>query len=287
LGSRLLCLAVALLVLSTVSLAHSAYVLESGHGVAVCEGYRDNLNAANPKVPYGFPNLISRPIDPAFPDFQAVKWGEPEGTRFPVDAVVRFFWQRDANPVHYLIFPDQWLTWHGTSNDVQRAKRNYLRGIGDGVRGFAQEVSLRMTHVDIDNDGTPDAVVQFAQNLETQLLLVLKPSPTQIDDRKTRRILQHPAWGDKTSKVFRRQERDKPFNAMYAKLGLEPVEHALFGASYGIFLFQGKTYYDLWWLGDPEAARSTAPLPDAWRLRVFSANPEHASEVCKFRFEFL
>jgi len=260
--------------------AHSGYVVELGNGESVCDTYKNNLAAVAPIGP-----SAQRGVSSAFPEIQTIEWSRLPEVAVPTDAIVKLFWERDANPVWYLMFPDQWSNWRGTAKDVLQARRNYTEQIGDRVRGYAQSVSFQIAHVDIDNDGVQDTVVQFSPDPFAHLLIVLKPDLTEIDHHKSRLVLRHPAWGSKTSRVFRRHEAGKPFNAAFAKVGLEPVEDSLHGAVYGIFSFQGKIYYDLWWLNDPQAARSTPPSRNDWRLRVFSAHLERATEICRVRFE--
>jgi hypothetical protein len=280
-----LCIVAAFAIAAIAPPIHAAYVLENGLGTDLCEIYRDNLNAAKPKAPYAA--AANRPLPVAFPDFQAITWSyPPEGAPFPSDAITQFFWKRDANPAWYLTYPDEWLRWKGTPTEIQKARRSYVRRIGDEANGYAQSVSFRLARVDIDNDGALDNVAQFSPNPQTALVVLLNEQLAEVDAARTELVLRHSAWGNKGSNVFRRQVRGQQFNAAFAKVGLEPVEHALHGASYSVFSFRRKTYYDLWWLNDPQQARSTPPSIKDWRLRIFSAEGKHAREVCKIRFDF-
>jgi hypothetical protein len=204
---------------------HSLYVLESGNGTVVCEMYTQNLNADNPRVPY-HPN---RPISGSAGEFRATTWNLPEGTAFPADAIARLFWERDANPVRYLTYPNEWLSWKGTSADIQKARRGYVRWIGNSVNGYAQSVSFRIAHVDIDNDGVLDSVARFAPDPETSLLVVLKEGLAELDRPKTELVMRHPPWGNKDSNPFR---QGPPSHRSNANPSLQDaVEHVLHGAS--------------------------------------------------------
>jgi hypothetical protein len=262
---------------------YAAYVLEAGQGNDLCELYTANLNTDNPKVPYA----TNRPISASFPDFHPTTWSYvPEGAPFPGDAVIEFFWQRDANPAWYLIYPDEWQQWQGTTTDIRKAKRTYKRQLGDSSGGFAQFVSFRVARADIDNDGALDNVVKFSLS-GSSLLLVLNEDLAKIDHKKSNLVLRHPVWGNKSADPFRQrvspQQQPSP---TFSKRELDAVEDAIHGASYGVFTFRENTYYDLWWLNNPQSARFARPPITDWRLRVFAATGSHALEVCKMRFDF-
>ena len=152
------------------SAGHAVYILESGSANDVCEPYRDNLNVDRPKAAYSG----DRPISDAFRDFRAIAWERiPDGALFPSDAIIQLAWKRDANPAWYLTFPDDWLQWKGSAAEIQKARRGYVRVLGDSSRGYAQSVSFRIARVDIDNDGMADSIVQFSPNPRAKVLLVL------------------------------------------------------------------------------------------------------------------
>lgn len=277
------CISAALVIAPVAPSSHAAYILEDGHRTDLCQLYRDNVNADKPKVPYA----VNRPLSVAFSELQTITWSYPPASApFPSDAITQFFWKRDANPAWYLTYPDEWLRWKGTPTEIQKARRSYVRRIGDGANGYDQSVSFRLARVDIDNDGALDNVAQFSPNLQTTLLVLLDEHLAEVDTARTELVLRHSAWGNKGSNAFRRQLSGQQFNPAFAKVGLEPVEDALHGASYGVFSFRQKTYYDLWWLNDPQQARSTPPSIKDWRLRIFSAEGRHTREVCKIRFDF-
>lgn len=262
-------MAAALLALSDVSVAHGAYYLEAGAGVDVCEEYKANLNAGQPKIPY----RTGRTFSPAFPEFKRASWSYPrDGMRFPADAIVTFFWERDANPAWYLVVNSRTLLeWQGSPKQIALAKRNYFQSIGTEVTGFDQSVSFRIVSIDVDNDGTPEPVVRFAPNTMSQLLLVLRDDFSDIDSVKSRLVLRHEAWGTKSASIL---------------VDGSPIPDALHGATYEVFSFRGRTYFDLWWIDDAKEARNGRPKLDRWTLRVFEGAPSGAKEICKVRFEF-
>ena len=262
--------------------AQAAYIVERGAGAAVCNEYRDHLNAGGSRLPYH----TERPITSTSGRFKGAEWtAVPDGSRFPADEIIQFFWKRDANPAWYLVYPQQWIDWRGAPEQIQRAKDNFIEQVGREETGYAQGVSFRVSHLDIDNDGQPEPIVQFSTNSGLgKMLIVLTRKGTEIDHKKSRLVLRHPAWGDKAVSAFRKAEPGKPVNPAFEHAGLEPVEDALSRATYGVFAFEERTYFDLWWLKEPSHTRAAAPSLGQWRLRVYWADRAQVKEVCTLRF---
>lgn len=252
--------------------AHGAYVVEKGNGVQVCDSYLKVLNVPEPRMPFS----SERPMNSASADIGGVDWLP---SMVPSDAIVEFFWSRDANPAWYLEFPDQWFKWRGTRAQIRTAKKNYLDRIGTQASGYHESVSLRVAQVDIDNDGEPDKVAQLRLGVLATLLLVLSSDGSAIDHKRSQLVLQHPKWGEKSLHAFRKGNTFKG-------IAIEPVEDVLHGAQYGVFTHADKTYYDLWWLTNTVEARLKKPSINDWRLRVFVAHGADVTEACRFRFEF-
>jgi hypothetical protein len=214
-----------------------------------------------------------------------VEWVRPNQS-LPADEIVEFFWQRDANPAWYLVYPDQWIKWRGTKAQIQQAKRNYLDHIGTDAGGYHESVSFHSATVDIDNDGQPDQLVQFKPGMLATLFLVLSPDGFGIDHKKSALLLRHSPWAEKSSRAFRKQQPVQPSNAGFRATGVEPIEDALHGARYGVFLYAGKVYFDLWWLQNPASAKAIAPTINDWRLYVFLAQGWKVGEACRFQFQY-
>jgi len=261
----------------TAAPVQAAYFLERGSGVAVCDGYRDHLNAASPKAPY----VTERPIGESPKGFKSTRWTYvPDAKTFPADKVVEFFWERDANPALHLIYPQQWLDWRGTPAQIKQAKENFLQRVGREETGYASSVSFLMRRLDIDNDGKAEPVVRFSIDGLGKVLIILTPKGDDIDYEKSKLVLRHAEWGDKSVSVFRTST-----NPAFKRSGLEPVEDALSRATYDVFTFQGKTYFDQWWLREPSEARSRPPSMNDWRLRIYQANHKRVAELCMLLFE--
>ena len=214
-----------------------------------------------------------------------VEWVRPNQS-LPADEIVEFFWQRDANPAWYLVYPDQWIKWRGTKAQIQQAKRNYLNHIGTDAGGFHESVSFHVATVDIDNDGQPDQLVQFKPTMLATLLLMLSPDGPAIDYKKSSLLLRHDPWGEKSSQAFRNQRPGQPLDAGLRAAGVQPIEDALHGAQYGVFLHAGKAYVDLWWLQNPGQAKKSEPAIKDRRLFVFVAQGKEVREACRYRFDF-
>jgi len=194
----------------------------------------------------------------------------------PTDAIIEFLWNRDANPAWSLTVPHESSAWRGTPAQIEIAKQNFFRQIGNTDAGYAQGVSFELINVDIDNDGRPEPLVRFNYYHDGKLLLVLTPDGSEIDHHKSELVLRHPEWGAKSSPAFRKQDSDTR---------LRPIEDALHDAIYDVFSYDGKHYFDLWWLEDPARTRTERPTDSHWRLSVFQASGGRTTRLCRLRFE--
>jgi hypothetical protein len=122
--------------------------------------------------------------------------------------------------------------------------------------------------------------------LQGAILLVLNDARSDIDREKTRLVTRHPAWKEQGQAVYRKPEPGESLLGEpleLAKRGLKLREDALHYANYSVFLYAGKTYFDLWWSAHPDYRGK--PDYEAGRLRVFLAEGRQAREICVYSFE--
>lgn len=258
------------------------YVLVKGKGVDVCEAYGKNLNSFNPKMPMEY-----RKLNPQMTDFSKPTWVQLDDIRnkIPRDSkldlhISEFFWKRDVNPVKY--FRKDISKWRGTEKELAEAYKRFLC-FRHEISQWKVPNSHLVAEVDIDNDGVKEPIYLDAMYAHPTLLLVLKNDYSGIDYEKTKLVMMHPSWKDlklgyveKLKKVYGKiqSEKNKP---IYIAVG-----DALAGSKYDVFIFKGKTYFDLWGFPDEYAPGWHSKL-DSY-LRVFIAENKHTNEVCKYKF---
>ena len=259
------------------------YVLVKGEGIEVCEAYKNNLNSFKPKWPMSY-----RKLNPQMHDFSEPQWVHLDDirNRMPRNSnldlqISEFLWGRDVNPVGY--FTDDLSKWRGTKQQLADAYKRFLY--------FRHEISQRkvpnrhlVAEVDIDNDGVPEPVYLDSMYNPT-LLLVLETDYSDIDYEKTKLVMMHPSWKDLGLGYFRPvKEGDWGIPPMSIKRGYVPVGGGFSGSIYDVFLFKGKTYFDLWGFPDYYSPGWRSPL-DSF-LRVFIAEKGNTQEICKYKFVF-
>ncbi len=281
--------ATCLLLLAPASGWAARYVLEEGHGVAVCEAYEKNLNSFAPKVPM----TCNRPVNKETLGFDEPAWDKVEGGGLTTKGVPiytlneligEFLWKRDANPV-YQFGITKWPEWQGTPKQLKVAHDAYMR------ERSSRDVMLtwrRVDEFDIDNDGVPEPV-WFEQPCGSSFgafLVVLTPDHKAIDRVKTERVMPHPPFKDRSRRgVFRSvKQGDWGIPPSDIKRGYGPAEDAIHGLYYDLFFYQGRTYFDQWWAQHPDfKGRSDV---EVGRLRVFEATPQATRQLCSYRFTY-
>ena len=165
------------LALATAPANAGEYVIERGQDVAVCQAYRDNLNALKPNFAIQCGGRGVRAANPeiSFPDWQPIETIEDYPELLP--KIWDVLWKRDANPANfYSHLPNK--DWHGTKRQKESAYRNYINVQDARGRIFGYSLAL----VDIDNDGKRETIyLDNPCSHESAILLVLlhfpHPSP--------------------------------------------------------------------------------------------------------------
>lgn len=221
---RIIILLFILVFIFSVSAFAGQYELVKGKGVEVCEAYGKNLNYL--KTPL-FLKAPQRKINPEFKDFNKPQWEKmyfhTEGAEKLFPKIDRFLWERDANPINYIVVTE-WKNWRGTPRQYAQAWKQYKK-----VRQAILSVGLPITKVDIDNDGKTENIC--LDSTDESILLVLNEAKTDIDLKKTSQLLQHPGLkaqgkGELTADGKR-------------------VKDAMHALSYDVFIYKQKTYFDL------------------------------------------
>jgi len=259
------------------------YVLVKGEGIEVCEAYRNNLNSFKPRSPMEY-----RKLNPQMADFSKPAWVHLDDirNRIPRDSnldlhISKFLWDRDVNPAKY--FRDDLSKWRGTKKQLADAYKLFLVLRHEISRWKVPNTHL-IAEVDIDNDGVLEPVYLDSMYDHPTLLLVLKNDYSGIDYKKTKLVMMHPSWKELGRGYYEPLRMDaggnepNDINRIYVAVG-----DALAGSIYSVFIFKGKTYFDLW--GFPDEY-----LVSGWRgpfdnyLRVFIAENKNINEICKYKF---
>lgn len=240
--------------------AHAGqYVLEKGKGVEVCEAYGKNLNSFKPD----YTSMIcERQVNPDTKDFSKPKWNalsEDDDVAVRLDRyeLTRKFmgWDKTGEYV--------------TTADSIRAKAR---------QGYDQGRPIVMEHavVDIDNDGKPEQVLKerqgscLAQRAYSVSIAILTEDGKHLDLEKSKYI------NPDLSKIAAKLTKDaSPQSLRTAGVRRDEVQGYLL---YDVFLYKGKSYFDLWEMG------KGFPDPRVARLHVFSWQSGKTHKLCTYRF---
>ncbi len=260
------------------------YELINGQGVEVCEAYEQNLNYREPRGPF----QGQRPVNPGFKDFSkpdlkgSYEDPSPENPRsYPEKTIDRFLWERDANPVYW--YRGGIAKWRGTPAEYEKAWKTFKflkRGPGIQLPNRGDLVG----EVDIDNDGTPDQV--YLDRVDDHMgapLLVLNADRSDIDYERTRLVMQHPSHKEQGLGELRKLAPGERATAEAEQFGWTPVEDALHGASYDIFIYKNTTYFDLWWIYHPDY-QGKLDLLAGKPLRVFVIENGQTRNICSYKY---
>jgi len=274
--------------LASVSFADE-YVLVKGEGIDVCEAYKKNLNSYSMKL-LPMAHWWIRKLDPAMKDFSSPKWERIfDGgiLKFPRESdilirISKFIWNRDVNPVEYVTVSDV-SKWRGTKEQKAAAYKRYMflrHESGKVIRGHL------IAEIDIDNDGKPEPVYldDLYQTGKGGPLIILKHDYTDIDYEKTKLVMVHPSrkeagWKDLRDCTEREQKEGYPL-CKYGKIATGDASTL----SYGVFVYKGKTYFDVWGGSDPNDSGAENYYPFANHLHVFIVEKKTTSEICRYRY---
>jgi hypothetical protein len=187
-----------------------------------------------------------------------------------------FVWQRDANPAYFV----GKTSWRGNQKDWVRARKDF----GEDPARFPP--SINITKIDINNDGIAEKVIAQRFYGNGALLFVVNDDVSDLDYEKTRLLFRH--QGRKELGILR------PYLSEEWKLppsvGSQEntiVDDSLHSASYGIFSYEGKIYFDLWW-DSPVISIQNGHISDlndeTKRLHVFIAEKNHVTEICTYKY---
>lgn len=272
--------AAALFALAAAPAIAGRYEIVKGKGVKVCEAYERNLNSFKPRSPF----RCDRPVSPDLKDFsKPVFKGSYDlivpgaGTRsYPVvKKVERFLWERDANPVYN--FRDGMSKWRGTPEQYEQTWRHFL---SQRERQYMDR--WKIAEIDIDNDGTPDTVYRDGQCPTGTLLLVVNKDMTDIDRARTQLVMPHPSRKTQGLGEYRKLTPGERAAAP-ERGGYTEVEDALHGASYDVFQYKNKTYFDLWWIQHPDY-QGKLDFQVGKPLRVLAIENNRTREICTYKY---
>lgn len=258
------------------------YELIKGKGVDVCDAYLKNLSSFNGTI------WVRRPINPEFKDFSKPEWGKTiwsgaidHSVPDPDDLFQKindFLFKRDANPAYYVSLEDQ-LAWSGAKQQIEKAHEGFI-----DYREQSHVAGNSIGRVDIDNDGKQE-LVYYDNNSGGQLLMVLKDDGTDIDYAKTRFVMQHKSRAEDRLGVFRPLHDNEKLLGDFEKYTHKKLdENAIYDASYDVFFYKGKTYFDLMGYKKPGFERDY--YGDKGPLRVYIIENKQAQEVCTYRVFF-
>ena len=274
--------------LASVSFADE-YVLVKGEGIDVCEAYKKNLNSYSMKV-LPMAHWMIRKLDPEMKDFSSPKWerildGGIRKFSNAGDILIRisnFIWERDVNPVEHITVSDV-PKWRSTKEQKAAAYKHYYylrHEMGRVMRGHL------IAEIDIDNDGKPEPVYldRLYETSNGGPLIILKNDYTDIDYEKTKLVMVHPSrkeagWKDLRDCTEREQKEGYPL-CKYGKIATGDAS----SLSYGVFLYKGKTYFDLWGGSDPNDSGGKTYYPFANHLHVFIVDKNNTSEICRYKY---
>lgn len=259
------------------------YELINGQGVEVCEAYEQNLNYGEPRGPF----QGQRPVNPGSKDFSkpdlkgSYEDPSPENPRsYPEKKIDRFLWERDANPVYW--YRGGIAKWRGTTEQYAQAWKLFSMRYAPGHMVASQ--GHKVGQVDIDNDGVPDNIYlnQWGAGAGASLL-VLNADRSDLDYEKTRLVMQHPSRKEQGLGDLRKLAPGERATAEAEQFGWTPVEDALRGANYDVFLYKNKAYFDLWWYSHPDY-QGKLDLLVGKPLRVFVIENGQTRNICSYKY---
>lgn len=249
------------------------YVLEKGKGVEVCEAYGKTLNSLKP-TNMRKPFVGIRPINPEFKDFSKPNREDrvlPEDSF--IDELNGFLWRRDINPVYFIPVTD-WPKWRGTPEQENQAWETF---VNDRHRWHF----LDYAKVDIDNDGKVEQIALNNRAGVGGILIVLNAQNNGVDEEKTELVMQHPSRKEQGLGEFRKLFPAERLTPIREKYGYTAVEDLLHGGSYDVFMYKGRTYFDLWWHRHPDY-KGKHDVEVGGPLRVFTIEDKRTREICTY-----
>lgn len=282
----------ALFVVLTGTAQAGRYELEKGKGVEVCEAYGKNLNSFKTGQPF----RVTRPVNPEFKDFsKPVLYDDLEydfipGSQQSSDKSIQrlianidsFLWKRDINPIYW--YRGGLAKWRGTPAQYEEAWKYYkFSKRGPGIQTPNSDM---VGEVDIDNDGVPERVYLDRHGEGKGVpLLVLNADHSDLDYAKTKLVMQHPSRKEQGLGELRKLAPGERADAEAEEFGFTPVVDAWHGASYDIFLYKNKTYFDLWWTRHPDYHGDLDFLVGK-PLRVFVIENGRTREICTYALQY-
>lgn len=244
----------------TVPAAHAGqYELVKGKGVEVCEAYGENLNSFKPDYTM---MICERQVNPDATDFVKPNWNvllEDDEVEVRLD---RYELTR------------RFMGWDKTGEHVATADsiRAKVRQGYDPGNPIVMEYAV----IDIDNDGKPEKVLKekeggcLAQRAYSVSIAVLTKDGKHLDLEKSKYI--NPDF----SKIAAKLAKDgNPQSLRTAGIRRDEVHGYLL---YDVFLYKGKSYFDLWEMG------KGFPDPSVARLHVFNWQSGKTRKLCTYRF---
>lgn len=233
--------AAAVFLLSVTPVLAGQYRLVKGKGVGVCEVYQANLNASNPTQPM----LCEREINPQFAELSKPRWVDVD-----LENNRRLLWNA------FLVFHPKVAKYVETPISDQDVARAVARSIN------LRSQKLKKAHIDIDNDGKQEVVLQYqdgvcgtAQFAYSTSLLVLQDDKQDVD-RKKSDLLQQSMWNDPKTGAAERAITEYVFNM------------------YGVFRYKNTTYFD----------KADARPEEQKSLYVYHIVKNHTQPICEYHF---
>jgi len=184
--------------------------------------------------------------------------------------IEEFLWARDVNPANYFRI-DEASQWKGTLEQRSEARAYFHQRFADDIEATGYQVD----GIDVNNDGTPDAVFSLVhQNGST--LLVLNAAGLDVDRVRTEQALAH------TSRVAAGwPDVRPPWPGEPIQYAVLPVTDAYGGAHYLSFAYRGSTYIRFWWTTHPE--HPTREWVRIGTEHIFRIEGSEKMEVCEYR----
>lgn len=238
--------------------------LAAGQGLAVCEAYLSRLRWGGDRL-----TLVGKaPLDAV--DFEQRSLSDEENGEL-LRSIREFLWTRDVNPAR-LVAVEELAKWSGSPEQISKARSNFVNVVFPAA--FEGAFGSAIARIDIDNDGTVEPVLSARL---AEKVLVLTEDERSVDVAKTEMVLEHlsrrdSGWPD----VRPRRPDDRPLTQPFFAL---PDGYA--STSYGVYTYEGRIYWDLWWRERPEYG--PAASVSRGEIRVFSAEAGQSREICRIR----
>jgi hypothetical protein len=226
------------------------YELIKGKGVEVCEAYRKNLNSFNPHEPM----ICERQINSEMKDFKKSQW-----RNISEEQTFSLFMEENA------------IVLRSTgSSKTEAQKEGFTEWVREQIKD--QLLVMQTTQLDIDNDSAPETVLKERNGdcpmhqASSASFAVLTKDGQHYDLEKSRYV------NDGFSRVVAALKKDiKPESAHLA--GMSDKEFVGDNV-YDVFLYQDKTYFDMWVTG-----------VNSGRLYVFLRKDGRTKNICAYRFK--